>query len=150
MGLSYRPAMPGYTAWGIGSLESILGLLKSLKIRALAGRYDNPIPTRFLVPHRLFKNSSTGIERTMLWCATRKRTTISIIGGRPLIHTNSPNILGPRANKLFYTSTVLHVHVTWCNGLGNWSHSVWSIFRPYNNVWGKFKISRNFKMYVYT
>ncbi len=33
---------------GIGSLESILGLLKIFKIRALAGRNDNPIPTRFL------------------------------------------------------------------------------------------------------
>jgi hypothetical protein len=31
-------------------LESILGLHKSLKIRALAGRYDNPIHTRFLAP----------------------------------------------------------------------------------------------------
>jgi hypothetical protein len=31
-------------------LESILGLLKSLKIRALAGQYDNPIPIRFLAP----------------------------------------------------------------------------------------------------
>jgi hypothetical protein len=29
-------------------VESILGLLKSLKIRALAGQYDKPIPTRFL------------------------------------------------------------------------------------------------------
>jgi hypothetical protein len=31
-------------------LESILGLLKCLKIRAQAGGYDNPIPTRFLSP----------------------------------------------------------------------------------------------------
>ncbi len=72
----YRTGLPGYIGWrnsflgidsgapytfkntgseakqpgGIGSLESILGLLKSLKIRALAGRYDNPIPTRFLAP----------------------------------------------------------------------------------------------------
>ncbi len=35
---------------GICSLESIHGLLKSLKIRALAGRYDNSIPSRFLAP----------------------------------------------------------------------------------------------------
>ncbi len=27
---------------------------------SLAGRYDNPIPMRFLAPHRLFKNSSSG------------------------------------------------------------------------------------------
>ncbi len=27
---------------------------------SLAGRFDNPIPTRFLAPHRLFKNSSSG------------------------------------------------------------------------------------------
>jgi hypothetical protein len=31
-------------------LESVLELLKSLKIRVLAGRYDNPLPTRFLAP----------------------------------------------------------------------------------------------------
>jgi hypothetical protein len=31
-------------------LESILVLLKSLQIRALAGLCDNPIPTRFLAP----------------------------------------------------------------------------------------------------
>ncbi len=30
---------------GIGSLESILGLLKGLKVRALAGRYETPIPS---------------------------------------------------------------------------------------------------------
>ncbi len=35
---------------GIGSWESILGLLKSSKIQALASRYDNPVPTRFLAP----------------------------------------------------------------------------------------------------
>jgi hypothetical protein len=36
--------------------ESIPGLLKCLKIPALAVRpvYDNPVPTRFLAPHRLF------------------------------------------------------------------------------------------------
>ncbi len=33
---------PAYVAWRAG--------------------YDNPIPTRFLAPHRLFKNSSTGKE----------------------------------------------------------------------------------------
>jgi hypothetical protein len=42
------PARQAAQSGGIGSLASILGLLKSLKIRALAGRYDNPIPTRFL------------------------------------------------------------------------------------------------------
>jgi hypothetical protein len=30
--------------------ESIPGLLKSLKIPSLAGRYDNPVPIRFLAP----------------------------------------------------------------------------------------------------
>jgi hypothetical protein len=34
IGLSYRPARLHYTAWQNGSLESILGLYKSLKIRA--------------------------------------------------------------------------------------------------------------------
>ncbi len=42
---------------GLSYLGSILGLLKSLKIRA---QYDNPISTMFLAPHKLFKNSSTG------------------------------------------------------------------------------------------
>jgi hypothetical protein len=30
---------------------------------SLAGQYNNPIPTRFLAPHRLFKNSSTRSEQ---------------------------------------------------------------------------------------
>jgi hypothetical protein len=49
--LSYRPAR----IHRIGSMESILGLLKSLKIWALAGRYDNPIPTQFLAPIDCYK-----------------------------------------------------------------------------------------------
>jgi hypothetical protein len=44
IGLSYRPARLHRLA------ESIPGLLKSLKIPTLAGRYDNAIPTRFLTP----------------------------------------------------------------------------------------------------
>ncbi len=35
---------------GIDAKESIPGLHKRLKIRALEGRYDNPIPPRFLAP----------------------------------------------------------------------------------------------------
>jgi hypothetical protein len=31
----------------------------SARLCSLAGRYDNPIPTRFLATNRLFKNSST-------------------------------------------------------------------------------------------
>jgi hypothetical protein len=50
IGLSYRPARLHTQPEEIGSLESIPGLLKSFKIRALAGRYDNPFPTRFLAP----------------------------------------------------------------------------------------------------
>jgi hypothetical protein len=34
---------------GIESSKPIPGLLERLQIRALAGRYDNPIPTRFLL-----------------------------------------------------------------------------------------------------
>jgi hypothetical protein len=30
------------------------------RLCSLAGRYDNPVPTLFLAPHRLFKNSSSG------------------------------------------------------------------------------------------
>jgi hypothetical protein len=41
----------------------------------LAGRYDNPIPTRFLAPHRLFKNSSTGSP-------TRRRGRILAVKGK--------------------------------------------------------------------
>jgi hypothetical protein len=40
VGLSFRPAR----------LEIDSGLLKRLQIRALAGRYNNSIPTQFLVP----------------------------------------------------------------------------------------------------
>ena len=32
----------------------------SARLCSLVGRYENPIPTRFLAPYRLFKNSSTG------------------------------------------------------------------------------------------
>ncbi len=31
----------------------------STRLCSLAGRYDNPFPTRFISPHRLFKNSSS-------------------------------------------------------------------------------------------
>ncbi len=31
-------------------MESIPGLLKNVKIPSLAGRFDNPVPTRFLAP----------------------------------------------------------------------------------------------------
>jgi hypothetical protein len=34
----------------INSLESITELFNRLQNRALAGRYDNPIPTQFLAP----------------------------------------------------------------------------------------------------
>jgi hypothetical protein len=33
--------------------------INSASLCSLAGRYDNPIPNRFLVHHRLFKNTST-------------------------------------------------------------------------------------------
>ena len=43
-----RTGPPGYIGWrtGIDSLESVPGLLKSLKIPAMAGLYDNPVPIR--------------------------------------------------------------------------------------------------------
>ncbi len=34
---------------------------KPIPLGCVAWRADNPIPTRFLAPHRLFKNSSTGV-----------------------------------------------------------------------------------------
>ncbi len=49
------PARQATEPGGIDALESILGLLISLQIRALAGRCDNPIPTRFLVPKDCLK-----------------------------------------------------------------------------------------------
>jgi hypothetical protein len=69
IGLSYRPAR--LHRRGIDSLESIPGLLKSLKIRALVGRrYDNPTPTRFLAPidsskisAQVLGRGSTGIPK---------------------------------------------------------------------------------------
>jgi hypothetical protein len=47
--LSYRHASLHRLA------ESIPGLLKNFKIPSLAGRYDNPVPTRFLVPIDCYK-----------------------------------------------------------------------------------------------
>jgi hypothetical protein len=45
--LKYRPAARLHVH---RLAESIPGLLKSLKIPSLAGRYDNSVPIRFLVP----------------------------------------------------------------------------------------------------
>jgi hypothetical protein len=47
--LSYRPARL-HRLLEISSVESIPGLLKSLKIPPLAGRYNNTLPTRFPAP----------------------------------------------------------------------------------------------------
>jgi hypothetical protein len=44
------PARRATQVGGIDSLKSIPGLFISLKIQPLAGRYDNPIPPRFLAP----------------------------------------------------------------------------------------------------
>ncbi len=52
---------PAYVAWRAGTTYRVvvsareagnrfLDSLKDLQIRALAGRYDNPIPTQFLAP----------------------------------------------------------------------------------------------------
>jgi hypothetical protein len=49
------PARQTTQPGGIGSWESILGFIKSLKIRALASWFDNPVPTRFLTPIDCFK-----------------------------------------------------------------------------------------------
>ncbi len=71
----YRTGPPGYIGWWIDTLESTPGLLKRLQLRALvryfkllrspgidfaslfslAGRYGNPIPTRFLAPIDCYK-----------------------------------------------------------------------------------------------
>ncbi len=60
VGIGYRQATK---ACGIDSLESIPELLKCFKIPALAGRYDIPVPTRFLASiDCLIKNSSTEEE----------------------------------------------------------------------------------------
>jgi hypothetical protein len=63
---SKEPILPGCVAWarifkllrtpGIDSKKSI----PPCSLCSQAGRYDEPIPTRFLAPHRLFKNSSSG------------------------------------------------------------------------------------------
>jgi hypothetical protein len=54
----FMEAMNGFRQAGNRFLVS----LKGLQLRALAGQYDNPIPTRFQSPHRLFPNSSTGFR----------------------------------------------------------------------------------------
>jgi hypothetical protein len=46
----FRTVPPGYMAGGIHSLESMPGPHKHLKVRALAVRYENPIPPRCLAP----------------------------------------------------------------------------------------------------
>jgi hypothetical protein len=51
----FVPARQATQPGGIGSLESILGLFKSLTILAMAGKYDNIIPTRFLALIDCFK-----------------------------------------------------------------------------------------------
>jgi hypothetical protein len=51
---------------GLDSLESIPGLPKRLQIRALAGRYDNPIPTRFLAPINCSKFPAQGAHQAIL------------------------------------------------------------------------------------
>jgi hypothetical protein len=72
--LSYRPARL-HSLCGIGFLESILGHLKSLKILALAIRYDNPIPTRFLArmkttnKYQAYSKRSTTIHIKTTQCA---------------------------------------------------------------------------------
>ncbi len=48
---------------GIIKLKSIPKGIDSASLCSLAGRYDNPIPTRFLSPHRLFYNSRPGREK---------------------------------------------------------------------------------------
>ncbi len=47
------PARQATQVGGIDYLEKIPELLKSLKILALAARYDNPIPSRFLYRSRM-------------------------------------------------------------------------------------------------
>jgi hypothetical protein len=46
--------------------ESIPGLLKSLQIQALAGRYYNPITTRFLAPIACLKIKAQGAISILL------------------------------------------------------------------------------------
>ncbi len=68
--LVHWPFSPASLFSLIGSRARIFILLRSSRIdskeaknsarlSSLAGRYDNPIPTRFLIPMELFKNSST-------------------------------------------------------------------------------------------
>jgi hypothetical protein len=61
-GIASKESIPlAYVAWRAGTSNRVvvparragnrfLGSLKGLQIRALAGRYDKPIPTRFLAP----------------------------------------------------------------------------------------------------
>jgi hypothetical protein len=50
------------TAWPLVEVALLLiGLTKNSKPG------DNPIPTRFLAPHRLFKNSSTVLAKFNTW-----------------------------------------------------------------------------------
>ncbi len=46
----------------------------------LAGRYDNPFPTQFLYPHRLFKTSST-VHKCSRYYTLVPRAFLNILGG---------------------------------------------------------------------
>ncbi len=83
-----------YVAWRAGTTYRVvvpvrqagnrfLGSLKGLQIRALAGWYDNPIPTRFLGPTDFLKNSSI-------------LTTISGFKG-----DRGKKLRSPRASKMY-------------------------------------------------
>jgi hypothetical protein len=66
IGLSYRPARL-HIGWRNDYLHSILGLLKSLKIRALAGQYDKQgcrtdPPGYELIPGFLKRFTNTGSD----------------------------------------------------------------------------------------
>jgi hypothetical protein len=76
------PARQATLASGINSSEPIPGLLKSLKIRALAGRYDNSIPARFLAPIDCLKIPTLTKMGTFLAESRRLHLQRPLQGGR--------------------------------------------------------------------
>jgi hypothetical protein len=98
-------------------VKSIPGLHKRLKIRALAGRYDNPIPIHgSYPPYRLFKNSSTGSGMDILYVEGERggdsshRHFYGNINGSPgLSEYNRQLHYGRRRGKIFKNEWVLSV-----------------------------------------
>ncbi len=77
---------------------------KSARLCSLAGRDDSPFPTRFLAPHRLFKNSSTGEEREKSEINEKQQAFVLNV----LLHFMAPPSINNRCSKYPYTFLLVY------------------------------------------